>query len=112
VTDLKSRLAALFVIRKALIEKGQQLSTEELQEAFAQVFSVQAAATNRKCSTEFIRSGVRMHPSKFGVSQSVTRQEDDALIRGRGRYVADVAPASSRADGLSGSANAMSSWCG
>jgi len=33
-----------------------------------------------------------MHPSKFGVSQSVTRKEDDALIRGRGRYVADVAP--------------------
>ena len=34
-----------------------------------------------------------MHPSKFGVSQSVTRKEDDALIRGRGCYVADVAPA-------------------
>jgi carbon-monoxide dehydrogenase large subunit len=34
-----------------------------------------------------------MHPSKFGTSQSVTRKEDDALIRGRGRYVGDVAPA-------------------
>jgi CO/xanthine dehydrogenase Mo-binding subunit len=34
-----------------------------------------------------------MHPSKFGVSQSVTRKEDGALIRGRGRYVADVASA-------------------
>jgi aerobic carbon-monoxide dehydrogenase large subunit len=34
-----------------------------------------------------------MHQSKFGVSQSVTRKEDDALIRGRGRYVADIAPA-------------------
>jgi aerobic carbon-monoxide dehydrogenase large subunit len=34
-----------------------------------------------------------MHPSKFGVSQSVTRKEDDALIRDRGRYVADVTPA-------------------
>ena len=34
-----------------------------------------------------------MHPSKFGVSQSVTRKEDDALVRGHGRYVADVAPA-------------------
>jgi carbon-monoxide dehydrogenase large subunit len=34
-----------------------------------------------------------MHPSKFGVSQSVTRKEDDALVRGRGRYVADVDPA-------------------
>jgi hypothetical protein len=32
--------------------------------------------------------GVCMHPSKFGVSQSVTRKEDDALIRGRGCYVA------------------------
>jgi carbon-monoxide dehydrogenase large subunit len=34
-----------------------------------------------------------MHPSKFGVSQSVTRKEDDALVRGHGRYVADVDPA-------------------
>src|SRR5258708_7129837 len=34
-----------------------------------------------------------MHPTKFGVSQSLTRKEDDALIRGNGRYVADVAPA-------------------
>jgi carbon-monoxide dehydrogenase large subunit len=34
-----------------------------------------------------------MHAPKFGVSQSVTRKEDDALLRGRGRYVADVAPA-------------------
>jgi aerobic carbon-monoxide dehydrogenase large subunit len=35
-----------------------------------------------------------MHAPKFGVSQSVTRKEDDALLRGRGRYVADVSPAS------------------
>jgi aerobic carbon-monoxide dehydrogenase large subunit len=34
-----------------------------------------------------------MHARKFGVSQSVTRKEDDELLRGRGRYVADVAPA-------------------
>jgi Aldehyde oxidase and xanthine dehydrogenase, a/b hammerhead domain len=34
-----------------------------------------------------------MHAPKFGISQSVTRKEDDALLRGRGRYVADVAPA-------------------
>jgi aerobic carbon-monoxide dehydrogenase large subunit len=34
-----------------------------------------------------------MHAPKFGVSQSVTRKEDDALLRGRGRYVADVSPA-------------------
>jgi len=31
-------------------------------------------------------------PLKFGVGQSVTRKEDDPLLRGRGRYVADVAP--------------------
>ena len=29
---------------------------------------------------------------KFGVGQSVLRKEDDALIRGRGRYTDDVAP--------------------
>src|SRR5215831_7939980 len=34
-----------------------------------------------------------MHPTKFGVSQGLTRKEDDALVRGNGRYVADVAPA-------------------
>src|SRR4029453_1115540 len=31
-------------------------------------------------------------PIKFGVGQSVRRKEDDALIRGKGRYPADVAP--------------------
>jgi aerobic carbon-monoxide dehydrogenase large subunit len=30
-------------------------------------------------------------PLKFGVGQSVTRKEDDPLLRGRGRYMADVA---------------------
>jgi carbon-monoxide dehydrogenase large subunit len=30
-----------------------------------------------------------MAPIKFGVGQSVPRKEDDALIRGRGRYTAD-----------------------
>jgi carbon-monoxide dehydrogenase large subunit len=30
---------------------------------------------------------------KFGFGQAVTRKEDDALLRGAGRYVADVAPA-------------------
>jgi carbon-monoxide dehydrogenase large subunit len=34
-----------------------------------------------------------MAPAKFGFGQSVVRKEDDALIRGNGRYVADVAPA-------------------
>ena len=29
---------------------------------------------------------------KFGFGQAVTRKEDDALLRGQGRYVADVAP--------------------
>ena len=29
---------------------------------------------------------------KFGFGQALTRKEDDALLRGAGRYVADVAP--------------------
>src|SRR5438045_4089103 len=33
-----------------------------------------------------------MAPVKFGVGQSVVRQEDDSLIRGRGRYTGDHAP--------------------
>jgi carbon-monoxide dehydrogenase large subunit len=32
---------------------------------------------------------------KFGFGQSLTRKEDDPLLRGAGRYVADVAPANS-----------------
>ncbi|MBN8920010.1 MAG: xanthine dehydrogenase family protein molybdopterin-binding subunit, partial [Rhizobiales bacterium] len=32
-----------------------------------------------------------MRPLSFGFGQSVTRKEDEALIRGRGRYVADIA---------------------
>src|ERR1700682_5746189 len=31
-------------------------------------------------------------PIKFGVGQSVLRKEDDALIRGKGRYTDDVSP--------------------
>src|SRR3569833_1951870 len=31
-------------------------------------------------------------PIKFGAGQSVLRKEDDALIRGKGRYTADYAP--------------------
>ena len=31
-------------------------------------------------------------PIKFGVGQSVLRKEDDALIRGKGRYTDDFAP--------------------
>src|SRR5277367_634943 len=34
----------------------------------------------------------RMAPIKFGVGQSVLRKEDDALIRGKGRYTDDHAP--------------------
>ena len=30
---------------------------------------------------------------KFGVGQPLTRKEDDTLLRGAGRYIADVAPA-------------------
>jgi carbon-monoxide dehydrogenase large subunit len=33
-----------------------------------------------------------MQPMKFGIGQSVLRKEDDPLIRGKGRYVADHAP--------------------
>src|SRR3569832_832881 len=36
--------------------------------------------------------GIRMAPVKFGVGQSVLRKEDDALIRGKGRYTDDVSP--------------------
>jgi carbon-monoxide dehydrogenase large subunit len=32
-----------------------------------------------------------MAPIKFGVGQSVPRKEDDALIRGKGRYTDDFA---------------------
>src|SRR5882762_3579525 len=34
-------------------------------------------------------------PIKFGVGQSVLRKEDDALIRGKGRYTDDVSPSPS-----------------
>lgn len=34
-------------------------------------------------------------PMKFGVGQSVLRKEDDALIRGKGRYTDDLAPSTS-----------------
>jgi carbon-monoxide dehydrogenase large subunit len=33
-----------------------------------------------------------MRAVKFGVGQSVVRQEDDPLLRGRGRYIGDSAP--------------------
>jgi carbon-monoxide dehydrogenase large subunit len=33
-----------------------------------------------------------MLATRFGISQGLARKEDDALIRGRGRYVADIAP--------------------
>eukprot|EP01035_Chromulina_nebulosa_P011840 gene11840-15802_t len=36
--------------------------------------------------------GNTMAPIKFGVGQSVLRKEDDALIRGHGRYTDDHAP--------------------
>jgi carbon-monoxide dehydrogenase large subunit len=34
-----------------------------------------------------------MQPVKFGIGQAVTRLEDESLLRGAGRYVADHAPA-------------------
>jgi carbon-monoxide dehydrogenase large subunit len=33
-----------------------------------------------------------MLATRFGISQGLARKEDDALIRGHGRYVADIAP--------------------
>ena len=33
-----------------------------------------------------------MQAVKFGVGQVVVRKEDDPLLRGRGRYIADAAP--------------------
>src|SRR5450631_3225260 len=38
------------------------------------------------------KTGDKMAPIKFGVGQSVLRKEDDALIRGKGRYTDDHAP--------------------
>ena len=38
-------------------------------------------------------ASVKMAPVKFGVGQSVVRKEDDPLIRGKGRYTDDHAPA-------------------
>jgi carbon-monoxide dehydrogenase large subunit len=35
-----------------------------------------------------------MLATKFGISQGLTRKEDDALLRGNGRYVADITPPS------------------
>src|SRR6195952_5505092 len=40
-----------------------------------------------------IAIGDTMTPLKFGVGQSVLRKEDDPLIRGKGRYTDDHAPA-------------------
>src|SRR5260370_8326730 len=39
--------------------------------------------------------GDTMASIKFGVGQSVLRKEDDALIRGKGRYTDDHAPQAS-----------------
>ena len=45
-------------------------------------------------------------PIKFGVGQSVLRKEDDALIRGKGRYTDDLAP-----HGLAARADAALAAC-
>src|SRR5664280_2679389 len=55
------------------------------------------------CGLALDRAALRAPPSaiaagqtmtmKFGFGQALTRKEDDALLRGAGRYVADVAPA-------------------
>jgi len=33
-----------------------------------------------------------MSVMKFGIGQAITRTEDDPILRGNGRYVADHAP--------------------
>src|SRR5437870_8063731 len=47
-----------------------------------------------ECESKPNRS-IRRHPMtmKFGFGQPLTRMEDDPLLRGAGRYIADVAPA-------------------
>src|ERR1700683_2228304 len=54
--------------------------------------SLRSAAICRKTGSAI---GDRMAPLKFGVGQSVLRKEDDALIRGRGRYTDDHSPQAS-----------------
>ena len=56
---------------------------------------------------------------KFGFGQALTRKEDDPLMRGAGRYVADVAPAAlcmrwwcARRMPMRDSALAISTACG
>src|SRR6201992_197649 len=44
------------------------------------------------CGQIQVAFGEMMAPIKFGVGQSVLRKEDDALIRGKGRYTDDHAP--------------------
>src|SRR5262245_52169221 len=39
-----------------------------------------------------ISGGAIMSPKKFGIGQAVARKEDDPILRGAGRYVADHAP--------------------
>src|SRR6202023_2333741 len=46
----------------------------------------------RQYAAVLIAIGDTMAPIKFGVGQSVLRKEDDALIRGKGRYTDDHAP--------------------
>src|ERR1700692_4259321 len=46
----------------------------------------------RQYAAVLIATGDMMAPIKFGVGQSVLRKEDDALIRGKGRYTDDHAP--------------------
>jgi aerobic carbon-monoxide dehydrogenase large subunit len=57
------------------------------ESAFTRVFDALPGHDRHKDSE------TSMTPSKFGFSQGLTRKEDDALIRGNGRYVADVLPA-------------------
>src|SRR5262249_48233363 len=53
----------------------------------------QAASAGARTAARAGGIGDPMPPAKFGFGASLRRKEDDALVRGAGRYVADCAPA-------------------
>src|SRR5579871_3623319 len=51
------------------------------------------APTHRiRAATAFLQGQYHMKPMKFGIGQAVKRVEDARLIRGEGKYTADVVP--------------------
>src|SRR5262249_22981236 len=49
------------------------------------------ASTNHPSDTPILKDEI-MNVVKFGFGQAVPRLEDEALVRGKGRYVSDYAP--------------------